>query len=107
MISVHGRTVSRPCGPSLRPTLEHNRPRGFPPKQRSRGNMKMRKMGAILLLGGILGAFYCSSQLQKVEPLPEDVLTMDAMNYAAGRWEFARYACFGVAGIGFLLAMFP
>ena len=67
----------------------------------------MRKMGAILLFGGILGAFYCSSQLQRVEPLPEGVLAMDGMKYEAGRWAVARYACFGAAGIGFLLAIFP
>jgi hypothetical protein len=67
----------------------------------------MRKMGAILLLGGILGGFYCTSRLQRVEPLPDGVLTMDGFKYEAGRWNMARYASFAVAGMGFILALFP
>jgi len=45
----------------------------------------MRSFGIILLLGGVLGFFYCTDQ----------------------GWEAGRYACAAGAGLGFLLALFP
>jgi hypothetical protein len=67
----------------------------------------MRKYGGILLLAGILGAFYSSSRLQTAEPLPEDVVAMQGLRYEAGRWSVSRYACFGIAAIGALFLLIP
>jgi hypothetical protein len=67
----------------------------------------MRNFGAILLLVGVFGFFYASSQIGKLEPVPAGVDIQDALRYAAGRWEMARYACAGAGFIGLLLAFFP
>jgi len=67
----------------------------------------MRKLGGILFLAGVLGAFYSSSRLQTAEPLPDGTSIRSALEYDAGRWTLARYAFVGVAGLGFLLALFP
>jgi hypothetical protein len=67
----------------------------------------MRNFGAILLLLGILGFLYASQQVEKQEPLPAGVSVTEGVERPAGRWELARYACAGMAGIGLLMAMFP
>lgn len=67
----------------------------------------MRNFGAIMLLLGILGFLYASQQLEKHEPVPAGVSVSEGIENPAGRWELARYACAGVAGIGLLMAMFP
>lgn len=67
----------------------------------------MRNFGAIMLLAGILGFFYASQQLEKYEPVPAGVSISEGLNRPAGRWDLARYACAGVAGIGLLMALFP
>jgi hypothetical protein len=67
----------------------------------------MRNLGGILLLLGILGFFYSSTRLEDSEPLPEGVSVSEGFEQPAGRWELARYACAGAAGIGLLLALFP
>jgi hypothetical protein len=67
----------------------------------------MRNWGVILLLGGIIAFFYCTSRLSSLAPVPEAVELGDYLRYEAGKWELGRYVSAGVAGIGFLLALFP
>jgi hypothetical protein len=67
----------------------------------------MRNFGGILLLLGVLGFFYASTQMEDQEPLPPGVSVSEGLDHPAGRWELARYACAGAAGIGLLLALFP
>jgi hypothetical protein len=67
----------------------------------------MRNFGGILLLLGILGFFYASTQMEKHPPVPAGVSITEGLDKPAGRWEMARYVCAGAAGIGLLLAMFP
>jgi hypothetical protein len=67
----------------------------------------MRNFGGILLLLGILGFLYASSQLERREPVPPGVSLSEGLERPAGRWELGRYACAGAAGIGLLLALFP
>jgi len=67
----------------------------------------MRNSGLILLLGGILAFLYCTSQLSQLSPVPPEVDLGDYLRYEAGKWELGRYVSAGIAGIGFLLALFP
>jgi hypothetical protein len=67
----------------------------------------MRNFGLILLLLGILGFFYASSQLDEAEPLPEGLSVAEGLRHPAGRWDLARYGCAAVGGFGVLLALFP
>ena len=67
----------------------------------------MRNLGGILLLLGILGFFYASSQLEDLEPVPQGLSVSDGMRYPAGRWDVARYVCAAAAGFGLLLALVP
>lgn len=67
----------------------------------------MRKYGGILLLGGILGAFYSGSRLQTAQPVPEDVHAFAALDHDAGRWSVARYGCYAAAALGCLMLLFP
>jgi hypothetical protein len=67
----------------------------------------MRNIGLILLLGGIAGFLYCSSQLSGLTPLPADVPLGDYLRNDAGRFELGRYLSVGAALVGLLLALFP
>jgi hypothetical protein len=67
----------------------------------------MRNFGGILLLLGVLGFFYASSQLEKLEPVPAGQTVSESLEYPAGRWEMARYACAGAGLLGMILALFP
>ena len=67
----------------------------------------MRSSGLILLFGGILVFLYCTSRLSELSPVPAAVELGDYLRYEAGKWELGRYVSAGLAGIGFLLALFP
>ena len=67
----------------------------------------MRSSGLILLFGGIIAFLYCTSRLSQLSPVPAEVALGDYLRYEAGKWELGRYLSAGLAGIGFLLAMFP
>jgi hypothetical protein len=67
----------------------------------------MRNLGAVALLLGILGFFYCSSRLEGMAPLPAGLSVSDGLDQPAGRWELARYACAAAAGFGLLMTMLP
>ena len=67
----------------------------------------MRNLGFTLLVAGVLGFLYCSSQLSGLEPLAADVPLGDYFRNAAGRLELGRYFSAGAAFIGVLMAFFP
>jgi len=67
----------------------------------------MRNLGAILLVLGGLGFFYCGARLEEAPPLAPDLSISESLQQSAGRWEMARYACAGAAGFGLLMALFP
>jgi hypothetical protein len=67
----------------------------------------MRKKGAIALLLGIAGFFYCSSRLAELPPLPEGLSLSEGLREVAGRWDIARYGCGGVGLLGLLMTLFP
>ena len=67
----------------------------------------MRNFGAVLLLLGILGFFYCSSKLDDVEPLPDGLTVTESLREPAGQWQMARFASAVAGGFGLLIAMFP
>ena len=67
----------------------------------------MRNLGGVLLLAGLIGFFYCSSELSKATPVPAGVGLGEMLRYPAGRLELGRYAAAGAAFLGVLLVMFP
>jgi hypothetical protein len=67
----------------------------------------MRNLGGVLLLAGIIGFFYCSSELSKYGSPPEGASISQLLDHPAGRMELGRYAAAGAAFVGILLVMFP
>ena len=67
----------------------------------------MRSLGLVLLVGGIFGFVYSGDELKRHDPVPEGASLSRSLEYQAGRWEIARFACGAGAGLGLLLAMFP
>jgi hypothetical protein len=67
----------------------------------------MRKLGLVVLVGGLFGFFYASSQMAGLQPLPPDVAIGDYMQYEAGKWELARYGGALAVLIGIVLSLFP
>ena len=70
----------------------------------------MRNLGGVLLLAGIVGFFYCSSELSKYSgpsSPPEGASLGQLLEHPAGRMELGRYAAAGAAFLGILLVMFP
>jgi hypothetical protein len=67
----------------------------------------MRNLGVILLLGGILGFFYCTTQLSSLDPVSAEASIGDYLRNHAGRMELGQYVAAGAAVVGALLAMFP
>ena len=51
----------------------------------------MRTLGALLLLVGIVGFFYCSSHLSGLESIPEGTSLGNYLQYDAGKFELGRY----------------
>ena len=67
----------------------------------------MRTLGALLLLVGIVGFFYCSSQMSGLAPIPEGTALGDYVRTDAGRFELGRYLALVSGLIGILLSLFP
>ena len=67
----------------------------------------MRNLGGLLLLLGIGGFIYCTTQLGDVGPLPEGLSVSEGLEYTAGKLEVGRYVSALAAVLGFLMAMFP
>ena len=66
----------------------------------------MRTLGLALLVGGLLGFFYCSTRLAGLEPLPAGIAVGDYMRREAGRWELARYGTALAVLMGVILSVF-
>jgi hypothetical protein len=64
-------------------------------------------MGLVLLVAGLLGFFYCHTNLATLEPVPPGVAIGDYTQYEAGKLELLRYGAAIVALIGVLMTMFP
>lgn len=67
----------------------------------------MRTLGLLLLVGGLVGFFYCSTRLSGFEPVPASVPIGDYMQYEAGKWELARYGSALATLLGIVLSLFP
>ena len=67
----------------------------------------MRLSGLVLLVGGVLLFFYCSTQMSGLAPVPSDVPLGDYIEYEAGKWELYRYGAALLALIGALISLFP
>ena len=67
----------------------------------------MRNFGGLMLLVGIIGFFYCTSEAQKAGQVPEGKSISESLEYDAGRWEVGRYVCAGIGAFGLLMTMFP
>ena len=67
----------------------------------------MRNFGVVLLIGGLLGFYYCSQQASKAGTVPEGKSISESLEYDAGKWEVGRYACGAAAVFGLLLCMMP
>jgi hypothetical protein len=67
----------------------------------------MRQLGLALIVLGVAGFFYCSSQVDHYEPLPEEISISKSLETPRGRFETGRYVALGGAFCGVLLAMFP
>jgi len=67
----------------------------------------MRTLGALLLLVGIVGFFYCSSHMSGLAPIPDGTELGDYIRTDAGRYELGRYLSLMSGFIGLLLYFFP
>jgi hypothetical protein len=67
----------------------------------------MRSLGGLLLLGGVVGFLYCSSQLSELPPIPDGTSLGDYVRYESGKFELGRYVGICAAFVGLLLALFP
>ena len=67
----------------------------------------MRNFGGLLLVVGIVGFLYFSSQESKTGEVPEGKSISESLEYDAGRNEVARYVCAGIGAFGLLMTLFP
>ena len=67
----------------------------------------MRNFGFILLLAGVAGFFYCSSQASQYEPLRAGLGVGESLETERGQWDAGRYACAAAAFTGLVLTMIP
>ena len=65
----------------------------------------MRNFGVLMLVAGIVGFLYCSDQASKAGTVPEGKSISESLEYDAGKWEVARYACGAAAFFGLLMTM--
>jgi hypothetical protein len=71
------------------------------------GSRAMRKTGIVLIGVGVFAFFFAGSELEKAPPVPDGASLEQTLRHPAGRWEIARFAAAGAAGIGVLLSLFP
>jgi hypothetical protein len=67
----------------------------------------MRNFGGFMVVLGIVGFLYCSSQLSKMGEVPEGKSISESLEYDVGRYEVARYVCAGIGAFGLLMTLFP
>jgi hypothetical protein len=56
---------------------------------------------------GLVGFFYCSSQLSGLPPVPEGTALGDYVRYESGKFELGRYLALCAGLVGLLLSLFP
>jgi hypothetical protein len=65
----------------------------------------MRNFGLALAFVGGCGYFYCTSELESLEPIPPSASLEEAVRfYPRGRYELARFTGAGAVVIGLLMA---
>jgi hypothetical protein len=67
----------------------------------------MRTLGLALLVGGLLGFFYCSMRLAVLQPVPAGIAVGAYMRDEAGRWELARCGTALAVLVGVILSVLP
>lgn len=67
----------------------------------------MRKFGLVLLCGGALLFFFCSTQMSDLPPVPDGTSLGDYFQYEAGKYDLGRYAAAMIGLIGAVLTLFP
>jgi hypothetical protein len=67
----------------------------------------MRKSGLFLAVVGGFAFFFAGAEIEKVPPVPEGASLEQTLRHPSGRWEMARFAAAGTAGLGVLLLLFP
>lgn len=67
----------------------------------------MRNFGAVLLLAGLFGFYYCSTRMTAAGPIPEGKSISESLEYEAGKWEIGRYVAAFLGGVGVLMAFYP
>jgi hypothetical protein len=67
----------------------------------------MRTLGALLLLVGIVGFFYCSSNMQGLESIPDGTSLSRYLEYDAGKFELGRYLSLISGLVGIVLSLLP
>jgi hypothetical protein len=67
----------------------------------------VRTFGLVLLCGGALLFFVCSTQMSDLPPVPDGTSLGDYFQYEAGRYELGRYGAAMMGLIGAILALFP
>ena len=67
----------------------------------------MRTLGALLVLAGIVGFLYCSSQVSDLPAIPEGTSLERNLEYDSGKFELGRYLSLVAGLIGVILSMFP
>jgi hypothetical protein len=67
----------------------------------------MRTLGGVLVLVGIVGFFYCSSNMQGLESIPEGTSLSRYLEYDAGKFELGRYLSLVAGLIGIIMSLFP
>lgn len=67
----------------------------------------MRRFGSALLLAGVVGFFYCSSQLSNLPELPQGLSIQESLRYPAGQYQIGEYAAAMLGAMGVIFLMFP
>jgi len=67
----------------------------------------MRNFGLMLMLAGVVGFFYCNSEMERFSPLPPGMSVTESLETDRGKWDAARYAAAAGAVARLLLAMLP
>ena len=66
----------------------------------------MKQWGALAVLLGVIGFFYCSDRASKAPPLPEGLTVVETLRQPAGPWVMGRYACACLSAAGAVLLLF-
>jgi hypothetical protein len=66
----------------------------------------MRHAGAVLVLVGVVGYFYCSSKVSGAPPYRQDAGILETLREPGARWDLARYASAFVGATGSVLLLF-